>query len=102
MYKYKKITGFSPFGLCAAIIATSTSMVALPSSAQMVLEEVIVTARKRQETLQEAPLAVTALSGDRLIAEGLRNLSDLAGMVPNLDVATDAQAQVYILSLIHI
>lgn len=96
MYKYKKITGFSPFALCAAITATSTSMVALPSSAQMVLEEVIVTARKRQETLQEAPLAVTALSGDQLTAEGLRNLSDLAGMVPNLDVATDAQAQVYI------
>ncbi|MDE0951821.1 MAG: TonB-dependent receptor [Halioglobus sp.] len=96
MYKNRKLAAFSPSALCAAIAATSTSLVALPSSAQMALEEVVVTARKREETLQEAPLAVTALSGDQLRAEGIRNLSDLSRVVPNLDVATDAQAQVYI------
>ena len=97
MYKNRMLATISPSALCSAIAAASTSMVALPSAAQIVgLEEVIVTARKRQENLQDAPLAVTALSGDQLRAEGLRNLSDLARVVPNLDVATDAQAQIYI------
>jgi len=72
-------------------------MLPLPSAAQTAtLEEVVVTARKRQETLQDAPLAISALSGDQLRTEGLRNLSDLARVIPNLDVATDAQAQIYI------
>ncbi|MDG1932116.1 MAG: TonB-dependent receptor [Luminiphilus sp.] len=98
MYKKSKmLVTFSPSALCFAIAAASTSMVAMPSAAQTAtLEEVVVTARKRQETLQDAPLAISALSGDQLRAEGLRNLSDLARVIPNLDVATDAQAQVYI------
>ncbi len=96
MQKNNLLATVSPSALCAAIAATSMSMVAAPSSAQMVLEEVLVTARKREESLQESPLAVTALSGDKLRAEGLRNLSDLTRVVPNIDVATDAQAQIYI------
>lgn len=96
MHKNKILATISPPALCAAIAAANMSMVAAPSSAQIVLEEVLVTARKREETLQETPLAVTALTGDQLRAEGLRNLSDLTRVVPNIDVAADAQAQIYI------
>jgi iron complex outermembrane receptor protein len=64
--------------------------------AQMALEEVIVTARKREETLQEAPLAISVLSGDQLVQEGLRDLTDLQRVVPNLDVAVDTFTQIYI------
>ena len=42
----------------AALLATS-----LPAHSQQV-EEIIVTATKREETLQEVPLAITALTGD--------------------------------------
>ena len=96
MFNNRILTTLSPYAMCCAI-AASTSMLPLPSAAQTAtLEEVVVTARKRQETLQEAPLAISALSGDQLRTEGLRNLSDLARVIPNLDVATDAQAQIYI------
>ena len=35
-------------------------------AARNIIEEVVVTARKREENIQETPLAVTALSGDDL------------------------------------
>jgi iron complex outermembrane receptor protein len=52
----------------------------------MVLEEVIVTARKRQENLQETPLAVTALGATELRDAGIRNLYDLNQIAPNIEV----------------
>lgn len=51
-----------------------------------VLEEVIVTARKREETLAETPVAVSALSGAVLEDIGARDLADLRKVVPNIDV----------------
>ncbi len=51
-----------------------------------ILEEVIVTARKREESLQEAPVAVSAMSGDMLTEMGARDVSDLRKVIPNLDV----------------
>ncbi len=52
----------------------------------LVLEEIIVTARKRLETIQDAPIAVSAMSGDELAKEGVHNLSDLRTVIPNVDV----------------
>jgi iron complex outermembrane receptor protein len=48
------------------------------------LQEVIVTARKRGENIQTVPLAVTALSGATLEQNGIRQIYDLQGQVPNL------------------
>jgi len=53
-----------------------------------VLEEVIVTARRRVESLQETAVAVTALSADALREAGVRNLSDLTSITPNIEVAS--------------
>ena len=73
----------------AAILMVPAALGAPPAAAQeeriSALEEVIVTARKREESLQDAPLAVTALSADILEARGLNSLADLgAGAVPTL------------------
>lgn len=48
---------FTASNLSAALAATTVSLLPLSASAQMVLEEVVVTARKREENLQETPLA---------------------------------------------
>ena len=53
-----------------------------------VLEEVIVTARKREESLQETPVAVTALNADQLRDAGIRNLADLNQIAPNIEVSS--------------
>lgn len=50
------------------------------------LEEVVVTARKKEETLQEAPLAVSAFTGEGLQQRGIVNLSDFNKAVPGIEV----------------
>jgi iron complex outermembrane receptor protein len=52
----------------------------------LVLEEVIVTARKRQESLQETPVAVTVFNEAALRDAGVRNLYDLNQVAPNIEV----------------
>src|SRR5690349_12460150 len=47
---------------------------------------VTVTARKREETLQEVPVAVTAFTADALDQLNVEDLSDLDAQVPNLTI----------------
>jgi iron complex outermembrane receptor protein len=77
---------FKQAPLVAAIaLATATSF----SQAQM-LEEVIVTAQKRTESLQDVPISVTAIQGDKLQNAGIANMSALADYVPNLFISDAA------------
>lgn len=50
----------------------------------LALEEIIVTARKREESVQDVPVAVTALSAAELQRSSIRDLRDITPYVPNL------------------
>ncbi|MBP1685900.1 MAG: TonB-dependent receptor, partial [Deltaproteobacteria bacterium] len=50
------------------------------------VEEITVTAEKREESIQETPISVTALTGASLEAKGVTNVVDLATIVPNMRV----------------
>jgi len=50
----------------------------------LVLEEVIVTAQKRSESLQDVPVAVNAFTADTIQEAGINNTADLAIMTPSL------------------
>jgi iron complex outermembrane receptor protein len=63
-------------------------MLPIAAQAQLVLEEVVVTARKREESLQETPVAVSAFSGENLEELGMNNIADLTRVVPNVDMYT--------------
>ncbi|MCU0758477.1 MAG: TonB-dependent receptor [Steroidobacteraceae bacterium] len=67
--------------LVAAAVAAAISGTAL---AQAQLEEVTVTARKRTESLQEVPITVTAFSEETIVAQGIRNVQDVAKFTPGL------------------
>jgi len=64
-----------------------------------VLEEVVVTAQKRGESLQEVPIAISALSGDQLAERQIRTAADLMMSVPNLQVNSPLGESVPIFSL---
>ncbi|HKQ85127.1 MAG TPA: Plug domain-containing protein, partial [Steroidobacteraceae bacterium] len=49
------------------------------------LEEVVVTALKRGENLQDTAASISAVSGEALMDRGLVNLADLSKAVPNLN-----------------
>ncbi|MEQ8264172.1 TonB-dependent receptor [Pseudohaliea sp.] len=53
---------------------------------QPVLEEVIVTAQKREQSLQDVPVAVTAFSGERLQESGVRDFFEVSNIDPALSV----------------
>ena len=47
------------------------------------LEEIVVTAQKREQSLQDVPIAVTAISSNQLVANRITNVQDLSGLAPN-------------------
>lgn len=50
------------------------------------LDEIVVTARKKEESLQDAPIAISAFSGDALEFRGLTNIEEVSNFVPNLTI----------------
>lgn len=79
--------------LSVAVAAGSLSIVAPNTFAQksnansLRLEEVVVTAQKREEKLQDVPIAISAFAGDALRSNNVVNLQDLSGSEPSLFVA---------------
>ncbi len=93
-----------PMKRALALALACSALPAIPNVANAqdlrVLEEVIVTARRRQENLQETPVAVTALNASQLRDAGIRNLRNLNEIAPNIDVhaanGTAPLANIYI------
>ena len=73
--------------LSKLLLASVISSLTVPTFAQQ-LEEVVVTASKRAENLQDIPQAVTAFSSERLVELGIVETSDLMGAVPNIQVTS--------------
>jgi iron complex outermembrane receptor protein len=74
---------------CTAL--TAASLAAAPALAQDAedvggLQEIIVTAQKREQSLQDVPIAVTALGEDSLKANRIVNVVDLSGLAPGVNV----------------
>ncbi len=70
--------------LCGAVSATLVaSALSTPAWAQT-LEEVIVTATKRTESVQDVPLAITALSGEFVDKVNLNDVKDLVAYTPGV------------------
>ena len=86
MNKFKNIIFLIP--LMLAFNATAQSSM---------LEEVVVTAQKKEESLQDAPIAITALTASTIEDLDIANVVDLAGMAPNVHIINTPS-----LSLIHI
>ena len=61
------------------------------------LEEIVVTAQKRAEDLQDTPVAVTAFTGEQLQQAGVYDSIGLSNVVPNVTIATeDARDAIFI------
>ena len=59
-------------------------------------DEVIVTARKREERLKDVPIAVTAVSADTLQKEQIYSVKDIAAFAPGLNINTDSVGRAFI------
>jgi iron complex outermembrane receptor protein len=81
--------------LYVAIVST-TVLMANTAQSQM-LEEVVVTAQKRSESLQDVPISIIAVSGDKMAESGIFKIEDLQAFTPNLSMTeTGISTQIYI------
>ncbi|HZW59611.1 MAG TPA: TonB-dependent receptor plug domain-containing protein, partial [Woeseiaceae bacterium] len=57
-----------------------------PSGGAVAIEEIVVTAQRREQALQDVPMAISAFTEDDLAALQADNLDSLQGAVPNLNL----------------
>ncbi|BFM15649.1 TonB-dependent receptor [Maricurvus nonylphenolicus] len=70
----------TPLALTIAALMSQTSV----ASDGIMLEEIIVTAQKRVESLQDVPISVAAVGGEKLAEAGINKVADLTAYVPNI------------------
>ena len=75
----------------ALAVAVSTALsgyapdaAAQESGASSALEEIIVTSRKREESMQDISGSIQAMTGEQMRRQGLQNLEDLVRFLPNV------------------
>lgn len=77
------------FPVAACLLAVGiagANSAAADGRSSMALEEVVVTAQKRAEGLQDVPISIAAVSGDKIRSAGMSKLQDLSASVPTLHV----------------
>ena len=75
---------FAKVALSAAVASVSMTV------AGQALEEVVVTAQQRVESLQDVPISVTAISGEQIQDASIRSFGELSAYVPNFSVTENA------------
>jgi iron complex outermembrane receptor protein len=72
---------------------------AAPAQADTGISDIIVTARKRSERLQDVPVAITAVTSEQLTRYGTQSLSQISSQTPQLQVGSAATAGGNVISL---
>ncbi len=84
---YKR--GYTSIGLvCVAALLSSVPGVIIAAEPGATIEEVVVTARRRAENLQDVPIAVSAFSAVALEREGVADITELQQRLPNTTLQT--------------
>jgi iron complex outermembrane receptor protein len=81
------LIGAAPFA-----VAQTATPAPTPSKARAGIEEVVVTARRRRESAQTAPVAVVALSAANITQQGIVQVSDLDTQVPGFRFSSEGGA----------
>ncbi len=87
-YPVRLITRTSLLTLCLAGWPWSGA-IAQDAGASAVLEEIVVTAQKREQSLQEVPISISVVDGTKILEQGFNRLAELSKFVPNFNVNED-------------
>jgi outer membrane receptor protein involved in Fe transport len=81
---------FSKKSVAAAVSAACAGVPAANAQAQeqVGLEEIIVTATKRAESIQDVPMSIAAFGEEEIVREGFKQLEDYAVRIPSLSFGT--------------
>ena len=87
---------FSKNNKSFVIPSLATIIVALflsPAAQTQVLEEIIVTAQRREQSILEVPISLEAFTSNTLSQQGLRTLADLANFSPSVEIDVNSVDQ---------
>ena len=73
--------------VAAALIAVSVA------AQERVIEEVVVTATKRAESVQDIPISVSAFTADQIAEAGVKDIRDIAGQTPGLQIKSRGETE---------
>lgn len=76
--------------LYATTAVPSYAQLPAPGSHSKTLEEILVTAQKRLESVQDVPISMTVLSGEQIKAAGISDVNSLERVSPNLAFSSSA------------
>lgn len=95
---------------CKGLLLLGAGLFALPAYAQAVDDvarepaaeladtgDIVVTAQRREQRLQDVPISIAVVSGSTLEDRGIQNFEQLAPLVPNLTIAKTPAANLIIL-----
>jgi len=81
-------------GVLTALAVLSTLMLTgMTSHAASIIEEVVVTAQKREQNLQDVPIAITAFTGEQMKALGVSQSIDIAAFSPGVHISGNLAGQ---------
>ncbi len=78
----------------AAMPAVAQDAAASQTSASNGLDDIVVTARRKEESLQSVPISVQAFSGEALTKQNVQDANDLQRLVPALTTYQQARDEV--------
>ena len=82
----RNLTRLNPLALAIAMISPTAI------AADFAIEEVVVTAQKREQSLQDVPLSVQALGADQLKQNSVNSISDISSLTPGLSIGGSQQS----------
>ncbi|CAN7253102.1 TonB-dependent receptor [Phenylobacterium sp. LjRoot219] len=85
------LAGASLFALASSVQAQTTDQSAVPAAAdEVALGEIVVTARRKSESLQDIPQSLTAITSDTLQKLNIQRFEDVSAVTPGLSLTTAA------------
>lgn len=76
--------------------ATESGQPAEAENAAPADQDIVVTARKREETLKDVPVAATAITGETIEKKGLTSVKDVAMLTPGLSINSDGAGRAFV------
>jgi iron complex outermembrane receptor protein len=88
--RWSRVSSLVLMSACVTCVQAQSATEISDGNPGAALEEIVVTAQKRSENLQDVPISVTAFSGAALEARGIKSVLDLHSLTPGLTYTVQA------------
>ncbi len=83
----KSLASLYRWAISFAVVSSIFLAVPLAANAQGTIDEIVVTAQKREESLQDVPIAVQAYTGEQLRNLRIGKVADITRLAPNMTIS---------------